>query len=68
MPDNSSPTPISHATKIVETSLPMAALAPGQVAPGLTPYATNVKNPIDIKSPQLPFGENVAVATGVGGP
>lgn len=31
-------------------------------------YSMNVKNPVDIKSPQLPFGENVAVATSTGGP
>jgi len=32
--------------------------------PGTGVYTTNVKDPSQIKSPQLPFGENVAVATG----
>ncbi|KAI0053714.1 poly-A polymerase [Auriscalpium vulgare] len=41
-----------------------------QALPTPTPSAgyANVNSAADIKTPQLPFGENVAVATGVGGP
>ena len=36
-------------------------------APLYTP-SVSVKPPEDVKTPQLPFGENVAVATGAAGP
>jgi len=41
------------------------SINPAAEAPGI--YPTSVKDSVDIKSPQLPFGENVAVATGVVG-
>ena len=62
--------PIPQAVKNGQNGVAAATTAAVQGPPGLTPqsnglYTSNVKDPSEIKSPQLPFGENVAVATGV---
>lgn len=54
-PSHNSVTNGTHAT----LTAPEASLATS----GL--YAPTVKDPAQIKSPQLPFGENVAIATSV---
>ncbi|TFY67657.1 hypothetical protein EVJ58_g1502 [Rhodofomes roseus] len=70
----------SVSEPVVPTSQPLKTSQNGTIAsvnPAATPatveptppsngiYTVNVKDPSQIKSPQLPFGENVAVATGV---
>ncbi|KAH9948792.1 poly-A polymerase [Amylocystis lapponica] len=52
------------------TAAPLAAVSlstPVETSPASTSiYTSSIKDPSQIKSPQLPFGENVAVATGAG--
>ncbi|KAI0921175.1 hypothetical protein AcW1_004762 [Taiwanofungus camphoratus] len=50
------------------TSLTQLSTTSVEVTPASTGiYASSVKDPSQIKTPQLPFGENVAVATGAAG-
>ena len=49
------------------TPTPTPNVRPDVAAPLAPVYTTSTVHPADIKSPQLPFGENVAVATGVTG-
>ncbi|EIM85694.1 poly-A polymerase [Stereum hirsutum FP-91666 SS1] len=50
------------------SSTPTPALKQDVPAHPTPVYTSSTIHPADIKSPQLPFGENVAVATGAGGP
>lgn len=52
-----------NGTASVISAAPSAPAEPTPTSNGI--YTSNVKDPSQIKSPQLPFGENVAVATGV---
>jgi poly(A) polymerase len=57
-------------TPLQTTENGVAVIQPLSINPAAQPlgiYPPSVKDPADIKSPQLPFGENVAVATGVVG-
>ncbi|KZT71564.1 Poly(A) polymerase [Daedalea quercina L-15889] len=60
------PQPIKNGQNGV-TSINLAATTASTetIPAGNGIYTSNVKDPSQIKSPQLPFGENVAVATGV---
>ncbi|EPQ58947.1 poly A polymerase [Gloeophyllum trabeum ATCC 11539] len=48
--------------KPAENGLSASGMTTSHV-PTITPPGLSIKDPADIKSPQLPFGENVAVAT-----
>lgn len=66
LPDTLPTTPLKSSENATATIQPLAVNPPTESA-GI--YTPTVKDPADVKSPQLPFGENVAVATGVvGGP
>ncbi|KAH9938099.1 Poly(A) polymerase central domain-containing protein [Fomitopsis serialis] len=52
-----------NGTASVISAAPSAPAEPTPTSNGI--YTSNVKDPSQIKSPQLPFGENVAVATGI---
>jgi len=57
-------------TPLQTTENGVVAIQPLSINPVAQPpgiYPPSMKEPADIKSPQLPFGENVAVATGVVG-
>lgn len=59
-----SSTPSGAQLKTVQNgNLPSSLSAPGLDLPTNGVYNASVKDPSQIKSPQLPFGENVAVAT-----
>ena len=62
------PTPqqVKNGQNGVVTTNPAAVQGATEVtSPSNGLYTSNVKDPSEIKSPQLPFGENVAVATGM---
>ncbi|KZV76021.1 poly-A polymerase [Peniophora sp. CONT] len=65
LPDSTSTSPVSHVVNPGQASMSILAPAPSQPSTGraiLT--ATSVQDPASIRSPMLPFGENVVVATG----
>ncbi|KAI0322506.1 poly-A polymerase [Amylostereum chailletii] len=64
LPGSSTPTTL-QTMKPVQNGHSMAS--PAHLPPAIYTPSSN-RGPLDIKSPHLPFGENVAVATGAGGP
>ncbi|KIM76376.1 hypothetical protein PILCRDRAFT_826372 [Piloderma croceum F 1598] len=61
---------ILATTPLQTTENGVGAIQPLSINPAAqssSVYSSSVKDPTDIKSPQLPFGENVAVATSVVG-
>jgi poly(A) polymerase len=55
----------THRSDLPIRSNENGAIPPMTLTPGIeTAGAYAAKDPSDIKSPHLPFGENVAVATG----